>query len=97
MPNPTKSPNGVYYFRVRVPKDLKEKVGREMYSESLGTKDPREAKTRFAERLAAKELEHAALRAGPQVVPHRELVALAGEVYRQLTERFASDAHEENT
>ncbi|CDZ73249.1 Hypothetical protein NGAL_HAMBI2610_48790 [Neorhizobium galegae bv. orientalis] len=97
MPNPTKSPDGVYYFRMRVPKDLTDKVGKDIYSISLRPKDPRLAKTLFTEMLAAKEREHAALRAGPQAVPYKALVALAGQVYREFIERFANDAHKEDT
>ncbi|WP_371412681.1 DUF6538 domain-containing protein [Neorhizobium sp. T25_13] len=54
MPNPTKSPDSVYYFRMRVPRDLTEKVGKDIYSISLRTKDPRHTKTLFTEMLAAK-------------------------------------------
>lgn len=33
--NPTKGPNGVYYYVKRVPKDLIAKIGKERYSISL--------------------------------------------------------------
>lgn len=48
MTNPTKGPNGVYYYVKRVPKDLIAKIGKERYSISLRTKDPKEAKRQNA-------------------------------------------------
>ena len=42
--NPTTGPNGAYYYVKRVPRDLIAKIGKERYSISLRTKDPREAK-----------------------------------------------------
>ena len=53
MPSPTKHPKaGMYLFLVRVPADLVKKVGKGRYSESLGSKDPAEAKALFAQRYA---------------------------------------------
>lgn len=86
MTNPTKGKNGVYYYVKRVPRDLIEKLGKERYSISLRTKDPREAKRLCGEADVQKEREFAALRAGPVPVPFRDIVGLAGLAYRQLVE-----------
>ena len=82
MANPTKMPTGVYYFVQRVPTDLIGKVGRKVYSYSLQTKDPKEARACFIDELAKKEREHAALRSAPSAIPHKELLALAGKAYQ---------------
>ena len=53
MARPTKHPKtGVYQFRRAVPNDLRALVGKREEKRSLGTKDPEEAKRRFAEVLA---------------------------------------------
>ncbi len=50
MSRPTKHRRtGVYQFRMRVPADLVAQVGREEVTRSLSTKDPVQAKRRFAE------------------------------------------------
>lgn len=55
---------------------------------SLRTYDEAEAKRREATALAHLEAMYAALRAGPQPLSHKQRVALAGEVYRLVVERF---------
>ncbi|MBB3315515.1 hypothetical protein FHT77_001357 [Rhizobium sp. BK181] len=65
MTNPTEGPNGVYYYYYyyyyyyvkRVPKDLIANIGKERYSVSLRTKDPREAKRLCGEMDVLKERE----------------------------------------
>ncbi|MER9851845.1 site-specific integrase [Mesorhizobium sp. M0106] len=83
MPSPQKSKSGVYYFRQRVPADLRRKVGRAELLYSLRTKDPAEAKARFAQEAAKVAMRWKALRAVPAPLPHVQLVALAGELYRR--------------
>ncbi|RWM67863.1 MAG: integrase [Mesorhizobium sp.] len=83
MPSPQKSKSGVYYFRQRVPADLRHKVGKAELLYSLRTKDPAEAKARFAQESAKVALRWKALRAIPGPLPHVQLVALAGELYRR--------------
>ncbi|WP_352461274.1 DUF6538 domain-containing protein [Mesorhizobium sp. M0113] len=83
MPSPQKSKSGVYYFRQRVPADLRRKVGRAELAYSLRTKDPAEAKARFAQEAAKVAMRWKALRAVPSPLPHVQLVALAGELYRR--------------
>lgn len=83
MANPTKNKYGVYMYTVRVPTDLVEVVGRKVYSISLKTKDPKEARKRFLAVAAEKEREHKALRALPEAIPYGSIVMMAGEVYRE--------------
>ncbi|WP_292693731.1 DUF6538 domain-containing protein [Mesorhizobium sp.] len=83
MPSPQKSKSGVYYFRQRVPADLTRKVGKAELLYSLRTKDPTEAKARFAQEAAKVAMRWKALRGVPEPLPHIQLVALAGELYRR--------------
>ncbi|WP_370462857.1 DUF6538 domain-containing protein [Ruegeria sp. PrR005] len=54
MPRPVKDKkSGIYYVRVRVPADLLATVGRAEISKSLRTREPAEAKERFAVEYAA--------------------------------------------
>lgn len=91
MPNPTKSANGVYYLRVRIPHDLRKVGGPSHVKRSLGTKDKAEAKTLFAKVHAQLLREWEAQRSGPQPLSHRELVALAGLVYRDIMATAADE------
>lgn len=92
MANPTKNKHGVYMYVVRVPTDLVQVVGKRVYSISLRTKDPTEARKRFMAVAAEKEREHKALRGSPEAVPLAELVAVAGEVYRGLRDEAAASS-----
>lgn len=83
MANPTKNKHGVYMYTVRVPTDLVQVVGKRVYSISLRTKDPNEARERFRAVDAEKDREHKALRGAPEAVPFASIVAMAGEVYRE--------------
>lgn len=95
MPRPFKHPKtGVYYFRVRVPADLVGVLGRAEVKASLGTKDPLLAKERFAQRAGEVSAEWAALRARPVAIPHRQLVALSGKLYRRIMKMFEDEPGE---
>jgi len=84
MPRPTKDKkSGIYYLRVRVPADLVKIVGKAEIPKSLRTRDPDEAKARFAIEYAAVQKRWAALRAKPEPIPHKRIVALAGKTYGQ--------------
>jgi hypothetical protein len=74
----------MYYVRKRVPSELRPIVGKGIRKISLGTKDPAEAKARFPEAHQGLLNEWRALRSPPSAIPHRQLVALAGEEYREL-------------
>jgi integrase len=101
MARPFKHPTtGVYYYRRRVPKHLLAAIGRSIEKRSLGTKDPCEARIRFAAVNAEIELSWAAMaeavarRSAPpelRKLSHKEIHAIAGEVYRNVVDR-----HEDN-
>ncbi len=85
MPRPFKHPKtNVYYFRVRVPADLVEAVGRKEIKISLGTKDPATAKELFAEKEQQVAKQWKALRSSPEPMPHKQIVALSGKLYLQM-------------
>ena len=58
---------------------------------SLRTRDPQEARARQAVAVAYLEGMWAALRTGPRRLTHKETLALAGDVYRALTEALEDD------
>ncbi|WP_165491076.1 tyrosine-type recombinase/integrase [Lichenihabitans psoromatis] len=60
---------------------------------SLRTKDPALAKERFTRAYGDLMRQLAGMRAGPKALTHKEIVALAGEVYRDRSEHFDSDPH----
>ncbi len=76
--------SNVYYFRQRVPADLVEIFGRNEVSRSLGTKDPAEAKSRYAEEARKQELVWKSLRAKPEPLPLSLIMTLVGEYRRSL-------------
>ena len=59
---------------------------------SLKTKDRAAAKARFVEAYGALTRHWEAVRAGPKPLPHRQLVALAGETYRRIAQLVEDDA-----
>lgn len=86
MSRPSKiTGSDVYYFRKRVPADLVKIVGRSEIRISLGTKDPELAKELFRKTEQEVENEWKALKANPEPLPHRQIVALAGTAYHALT------------
>ena len=65
--NPWKHPDcGFYWFRRRVPDDLRALVGKREERVSLGTREPTEAKRRHALKSVEVEQRWANLRRGPQ-------------------------------
>ncbi|WP_244602881.1 MULTISPECIES: DUF6538 domain-containing protein [Mesorhizobium] len=66
---------GVYWFRKRVPADIALLTGRKEVNRTLRTKDPNEAKRKFAEVLAEHEREWAQLRLGNGSVDGRSPAA----------------------
>lgn len=87
MARPWKHPNGTYYLRKRVPKDLQALVGKKLVKLSLGTRDPAKARARHAQENVKLEKKWAVLRAGPQA--GSQTGPQAGP--RRLTEREAHD------
>jgi len=95
MPQPVKDKNsGVFYIRLRVPVDLVSSVGRKEVSKSLRTRDPATAKERFIEQHAAFQKRWATLRALPEPLPLKRILALAGRVYARLMEALEDEPGE---
>lgn len=94
MANPTRTKNGTYYFIQRVPADLISKVGTKVYSFSLKTKDPAEARSKFLVEAARIEREHTALRSAPAPIPYRTIVALAGQADNEFTQSLSDEPGE---
>lgn len=87
MSRPFKHPKtGVYYFRKAVPDDLRAVLGKREVKISLKTKDPAEAKARHTKVAAEVENQWKAFRAKPEHLTHRQVVALAGETYREFVD-----------
>ncbi|MGE0288554.1 MAG: DUF6538 domain-containing protein [Bradyrhizobium sp.] len=78
MSRPWKHPKtGIYQLRKAVPKELRELIGKREEKVSLETRDPAEAKQRFAKALAELEARWANLRAGPKSLTELEAHQLA--------------------
>ncbi|WP_018259674.1 DUF6538 domain-containing protein [Methylobacterium sp. WSM2598] len=80
-----------YWLRKRVPADLVSVVGRKEVTLSLQTKDPAEAKRRYAEELVKLEARWAALRKGPQKLSEREAHEIATTVHDSWLARHADE------
>ncbi len=95
MCRPTKHPKtGVYRIRMRVPKDLIVAIGKRERIDSLGTKNPAEARKLAPAACERIEAEFAAARAatGPaRRLTHREVMALCGEWYREFLAHWEED------
>ncbi|WP_460140475.1 DUF6538 domain-containing protein [Pseudomonas sp. S2_E01] len=90
MAQPFKHPtSGVFYLRRRVPDELRPALGRE-YKRSLSTRDPNEAKARFASEWSKSEEAFSAARArlsGVEGLSARDVQQLAARWFRsQLDE-----------
>lgn len=89
MTRPWKHPDsGYYWFRKRVPDDLREAVGKREERFSLGTREPNEAKRLLALKLAEVEERWSNLRRGQRPLSPddiaREAAAIGDQVRRQL-------------
>lgn len=83
MSRPQKHPkSGVYYFRQKTPADLIAAFGKREISWSLRTKDPDEAKARNADAVRKQAMVWERLRKLPEPLPHQQIVALTGIIYR---------------
>ena len=68
MARPWKHPKtGIYWLRKRVPDALRATIGRREVRQSLGTRDPAEAKLRHAQALVALETQWQKLATNPRV------------------------------
>ncbi len=79
---------------MRVPADLKGIVDRAEVSKSLRTRDPAEAKERFAAEYAKIQKQWACPRSKPETLPLKKIVALSGRVYFRLMEMLDSEPGE---
>jgi predicted NAD-dependent protein-ADP-ribosyltransferase YbiA (DUF1768 family) len=80
MARPQRHPKtGIYWFRIRVPDDVRPFVHRKEITRTLRTRDPVEAAAahrRVAAEIAAQWNE---FRKGVQELSHKQTIALAGE------------------
>ncbi|MES2550632.1 MAG: DUF6538 domain-containing protein [Pseudomonadota bacterium] len=84
MPRPHKNPkSGIYYFRQKTPVDLVSIFGKNEAGWSLRTKDPELAKALFAEAWKKQAVVWERLRKSPEPLPHKDIVALSGMLYRE--------------
>ncbi|HEY4373954.1 MAG TPA: DUF6538 domain-containing protein, partial [Burkholderiales bacterium] len=91
MALPFAGPTGIYQLRRKVPEELHAALGRGEYKRSLKTRDPAEAKRRFAEEWEKSEQAFALARAqleGAQVLTERDIQQLAARWFRAEFERL---------
>ena len=95
LPRPTKTSNGIWQYRVRVPADVSASVGRDVFKESLHTRDEAEAITLFtirhAQSLAEWKKHRTKLTAQSSKLTHKECIALAGKMRDLLITLFDDD------
>ena len=92
MPSPWKHPKtGVYWVRRRVPEALRDRLGTALYQRTLETKDPFEAKIRFADALAEMNERWARLASEPGRMTRKQRLGLAGEYCRWSVARREDD------
>ena len=95
MSRPHKNPKtGMYYFRQKVPADLRELAGKTEVVRSLGTKDPAIAKALHGEDVAKQAKIWQAMRAVPSALPHRQIMALVGRYRMTLDESLEDEPGE---
>lgn len=81
----------VYWFRKAVPETLRPLLKKREEKFSLGTRDPAEAKVKFARALAEVEERWARLRKGAVELTHKQSHAIAGQIYRELVAEHADN------
>lgn len=92
MARPLKHPKtGVYWFRKAVPKNLRALLGKREELRTLRTKDPTEAREAHAAVAAEVEAYWKALRSPAQSLNNREIVALAGVFYVEITSQLSNE------
>ncbi len=75
---------GVYFFRQRVPTDLRTLLGDKIVSRSLLTRDPELAKLRHAGEIQKQAVIWERHRKRPEPLPHAQIIALSGILYRDV-------------
>jgi len=82
MARPWKHPKtGIFWLRKRIPDDLRHLLGKREEKQSLGTRDPNEAKRVHARALAELGERWANLRSGPRAFSEREAHELVAPAY----------------
>ncbi|OHV17945.1 hypothetical protein BK022_02585 [Methylorubrum extorquens] len=79
---------GIFWLRKRVPTDVAALAGRTMEYYSLKTRDPDEAKRRYAEEIVKLEARWASLRAGPRQLSEREAHEVASSLYDVMLDHY---------
>ena len=92
MARPFKHPRtGIYWLRKRVRDALRPLVGKQEVKQSLGTRDPVEARRLHAEALAQLEREWANLQRGPGMLSEQEAHAIAAPIEAWLVTQHADN------
>ncbi len=86
--------SGYYWFRKRVPDDLRSLIGKREEHFSSGTRDPGEAKRLHALKLAEVEERWANLRLGQRQLSPDDIARLASEIGEQLRRRLEADPYQ---
>jgi hypothetical protein len=95
MTRPSKHPkSGIYWFRKRVPDDLRNLIAKREEHFSLGTRDPSEAKRLHALKLAEVEERWANLRVGQRPLSPGDIARLASEIGEQLRRQLEADPYQ---
>ena len=95
MTRPWKHPDsGYYWFRKRVPEDLREALGKREERFSLGTREPNEAKRLHAQKLAEVEERWANLRAAQRPLSPDDIARLAAEIGDQFRGQLEKDPYQ---
>ena len=95
MTRPWKHPDsGFYWFRKRVPDDLREAIGKREERFSLGTRDPTEAKRLHVLKLAEVEERWSNLRAGQRPLSPDDIARLASEIGDQFRAQLEADPYQ---
>lgn len=81
---------GIYYFRQKVPADLRELAGKNEVVRSLSARDPAIAKALHGEEMAKQSKIWQAMRAVPSALPHKQIMALVGR-YRMTLDESLED------
>ena len=95
MARPWKHPaSGFFWFRKRVPDDLKAIVGKREERFSLGTREPQEAKRLHAIKLAEIEERWANLRRGKRALASEEIAHQAREIGSDIRRHLSANPHQ---
>ncbi|MES2166454.1 MAG: DUF6538 domain-containing protein [Pseudomonadota bacterium] len=96
MSRPWQHPDSrIYWFRKRVPRDLRNLVGTGEVRFTLGTRDPKEAKRLYAIKLAEVEERWANLRAGQRPLSSDDVAHHASAIGEHLRRQIEADPYQQ--